>query len=427
MIPALVIAGLFVALAAGIPIGLAMLLVGTLGLYVVGGAPAILGIISSAPLSTITNYELISIPMFVLMAQLLVSSGVADELFETMKIWVGRARGGLAIATVLTGAGFAALSGSSTVSAATLASTSLPAMVTRGYDRRLACGVVAISGTLGMLIPPSLTLIFYSLLADQNIAKMLLSGIVPGIIVTILIVLTVQFLVFRDPSLAPRGTSYSAREKFAAARGVAPTMLIILLVTGSMYFGLATPGEASAIGALGAFCVAAARRGRSVRSFVAAVVSAVRTSAMILMILIGASVYGYALTLTRATQDIVAYIGGLDTDRYVIIALIILLKLVLGFFMDQFAILVLTVPIVVPIVIKLGFDPIWFGIILVLTAEVGMVSPPIGMNAYVITRFTGRPVEEVFSGVMPHIVVHLLAIIVFTMFPQIVTWLPSTM
>jgi len=427
MITAVLFGGLVLLLAAGMPIGFAMGLSGTIGLYLLGGMDTVTGVLATTPISTVSTYELLSIPMFILMAEFVIVSNIADELYDSMVIWVGRVRGGLAIATAFAGAGFGAICGSSTAGAATLASISLPAMMRHGYEQRLANGVVAISGTLAMLIPPALALVLYGLLTEISIGKLLMAGLVPGLLVTLLIVGTVMLLVWRDPSLAPVGQRYSMAEKVRSLRVVGPMLVLIMLVTGAIYAGLATPTESSSLGALGAFAIALLRGRLTVPLFGKAVANAARTAAMITMIILGAHVFGYALTMTRATQMFVDAIAGLPVNRYVIIALVLLLKLALGCFLDQVAILLLTVPIMVPLIRQLGFDPIWFGVVLVLTAEVGMVTPPVGMNCYIVARYTGRPVEEVFAGIVPHFVAHIGAIVFFTAFPIFVLWLPSTM
>jgi C4-dicarboxylate transporter, DctM subunit len=422
-----IVCSLLLLLVCGVPIGFAMGISGSIGLWLVGGADTLLGIISEVPISTVSTYELISIPMFVLMAEFVIASRIAEELYDAMVIWVGRTPAGLAVATALAGAGFGAISGSSTICAATLASTSLPAMIRHGYERRMANGVVAIAGTLGMLIPPSVALILYSILTDINVAKMLVAGVVPGLIITMVIILTVQYLVWRDPSRAPAGESFSWMQKLKALRATGPMLLLFAIVVGAIYAGLATPTEASSLGAVGAFAIATLRGNMSGPVLLRALTNATRTTAMITTILLGAHVFGYALALTQTTQAFVSAVASLDVNRYIVISLVILLKLILGFFLDQFAILILTVPIMVPLIIKLGFDPIWFGVVLVITAEIGMVTPPVGMNAFVIARYTGRPVEEVFAGVLPHVVAHLIAVVGFVAFPQLILWLPSTM
>ncbi len=427
MITAVALLALFAMLFFGTPVALALAISGALGLYLIGGASMLMGVLETTPLSTASSYEMITIPMFILMAEFVVLSGVADDLFEAAAAWVGRLRGGLAMATAIAGAGFGAISGSSTASAATLSSTTIPAMLRQGYEPKLATGVVAISGTLAMLIPPSIALVLYGIIADVNIGDLLIGGIIPGIIVTLAIVLTVAFLVWRDPSRAPAGAGFTLREKISRLRVVAPLLLLFLLVTGTIYSGVATPTEASGIGAFGAMLLAL-RAGRlGLDSGRKALLRAAEATCMILFIVLGAHVFGYFFTLTRTTHELVAFVGGLEVSRWVVLAIILVGYLILGCFMDQIAILILTVPVVLPVIKSLGFDPVWFGVVLVVTAEVGMVTPPLGLNAFVVARYTRRPLVEVFGGIVPHFWAHLLVIALFVVFPGLVTWLPSTM
>lgn len=423
----LVLATLFILLALGAPVGFAMGIAGGLGLWITGGPDMLLGILQTTPLTSVSSYELITIPMFLLMAELVLISGVADGLFRAAAAWIGRVPGGLGMATALAGAGFGAICGTSTASAATLSSTSLPAMLKQGYEPKLAAGVVAISGTLAMLIPPSVALVIYGLLAEVNIGKLLIGGVIPGLFVTAAIMLTVYILVWQEPSRAPRGPVVAFREKVRLLREVGPMLVLFGLVTGIIYTGIATPTEASAIGALGAF-VMALYRGRVDRvTMLHAFKRAAHSSCMIAMILLGAHIFGYFFTLTQVTQALVAWVGGLDVSRWVIITLILAGYIVLGSFMDQIAILVLTVPIVLPLIKSLGFDPLWFGVIKIVTAEVGMITPPIGLNCFIVSRYAQRPVVEVFHGTFPHFVAHLIVIAIMVMFPEIILWLPSRM
>jgi tripartite ATP-independent transporter DctM subunit len=427
MSTALMTLALFTLLIVGAPIGVALGLSGVIGLYSLRGMTDVAGILEQAPLSHLSRYELLTIPMFMLMGEFVVQSRIAERLFDAAVVWLGRVPGGLAIATALFGAGFGAISGSSVAGAATLASTSSPAMMTRGYEPRFANGVVAISGTLAMLIPPSIALILYALLTDLNTSKMLVAGLIPAVFIILVIVVTIWFLLWRKPSRAPQGRAYTWREKLAATNKVGPVVLLIVAVSASLYFGIATPVETSALGALAAFLIALSSGTMNRKVFVESVTKAARTSTMIGFILVGAAILGYAMTLTQTTQSIVHGIAGLHVNRYVIVALILLLKLVLGCFLDQSAILVLTVPIMVPVIMALGFDPIWFGVMVVVTAEVGMITPPIGLNVYIISRYTGRPAEEIFAGTWPHVVAHVVAIAILVAFPQIATFLPSRM
>lgn len=421
------LAVLFGLLFVGTPVALALAISGAIGLYSLGGVSMLLGILETTPMSSAGRYELITIPMFILMAEFVILSGVADDLFDAASAWIGRVRGGLAMATAVAGAGFGAISGSSTASAATLSSTTIPAMLRQGYEPRLACGVVAISGTLAMLIPPSIALVLYGIIADVSIGDLLIGGVVPGLLVTLAIILTVAVLVWQEPGRAPAGRSYSFKEKFSRLKVVGPLLFLFALVTGSIYAGVATPTEASGIGAFGAMLLAL-RAGRLTWSSArASLIRAGEASCMIVLIILGAHIFGYFFTLTRITQDLVAFVGALDISRWLIMALILFGYLVLGCFMDQIAILILTVPIVLPVVKALGFDPVWFGVIVVVTAEVGMVTPPLGLNVFVVARFTRRPLREIFAGVMPHIWAHLIVIAILCLFPALVLWLPSTM
>lgn len=418
---------MFGMLAIGMPVGFALVTSGSLGLLALGGPDMVLGVLDTSPLSSASGYELLTIPMFLLMAEFVIISGLADDLFKAAAAWVGRVPGGLGIATAFAGAGFGAISGSSTAAAATLSATSIPAMLKQGYEPKLAAGVVAISGTLAMLIPPSVALVLYGLIADVSIEQLLIGGVVPGLLVTLAISATVLVLVLLDPARAPRGRAYTMAEKLAVLRVVFPMIVLFGMVTGVLYLGVATPTEASALGAIGALGLAAWTGRLTPKAAAHALASAAYTSCMIVMIILGAKVFGYFLTLTQIPQMLVQTVAAIDTSRYVILSLILLGYLLLGCFMEQVAILILTVPIVLPLIKALGFDPVWFGVLVVVMAEVGLVTPPVGLNVFVVARYTGRPVGEIFAGVMPHVAAHLIVVALFVIFPQLILWLPSTM
>ena len=427
MVTALVISTLFGLLAIGTPVGFAMGISGCIGLYLVGGTAALFGILQTSSLSTVSSYELITIPMFLLLAEFVLVSGVADDLFKAAAAWVGRVPGGLGMATALAGAGFGAICGSSAASAATLSSTSLPAMLKQGYEPKMAAGVVAISGTLAMLLPTSIALVLYGILANVSISKLLISGILPAIVITITIMMTIYVLVYLDPSRAPRIRRTPLAEKLRMLKIVGPMLFLFAGVTGVIYTGIATPTEASAVGAFGAFLIAAMRGTLTVKNFGPVFWRAARSTCMISMILLGAHLFGYYFTLAQVPQGLIAWVGSLDVSRWLVIVFLLCGYIVLGSFMDQIAILVLTVPIVVPLIISLGFDPIWFGVIKIVTAEIGMVTPPVGLNCYIVARYADRPVTEVFQGVWPHFVAHLIALALLVAFPSISLWLPSRM
>ena len=427
MIATLITLLLFALLAMGMPVAFSLAVAGSIGLYWVGGLDVLTGVLTTTPLSTAGSYELISVPMFILMAEFVILSGVADSLFKAASTWVGRVPGGLAMATAIAGAGFGAISGSSTASAATLSSTTMPAMLKQGYKPQLAAGVVAISGTLAMLIPPSIALVLYGIIADVSIGQLLIGGVIPGILVTLTIMATVWVLVTLEPSSAPRGQAYTWRQKFNSLRVVGPMMMLFMAVTGVIYTGVATPTEASGLGAFGAF-VLALWEGKVNRTTLGkALTHAAHASCMIIMIIVCAKVFGYFFTLTQATQNIVAWVGALHVSPWVVMFFILTIFLLLGCVMDQVAILILTIPVVLPLVKSLGFDPVWFGVIVIVVAEVGLVTPPVGLNVFVVSRYAKRPLQEIFAGVWPHVFSHLLLLVVLVAFPSIILWLPSKM
>jgi tripartite ATP-independent transporter DctM subunit len=422
-----VLAGLFGLLAIGAPVGFAMLVAGSAGLLLVVGFDGLIGLLETAPLTISGAYEFITIPLFLLMAEFILLSGMADDLFKAAAAWVGRLRGGLGMATALAGALFGAVCGTSTATAAALSATSLPAMIKQGYEPSLAAGVVAISGTLAMLIPPAVAMVIYGLLANVSIRQLLAAGFLPAAVVMLTIMATVYVLAWRRPEDAPRAPPVPLREKIAMLRVVGPLLLLIGSVMGVIYTGAATPTEAAAIGAFMGFLLLWHSGRLTLGRLSRALLRAAHGSAMIMVILLGASVFGYYFALTQVTQHLVAFVASLDVSRWVILAVVLCGYIMLGSFMDQIAILVLTIPVVVPLMVSLGFDLVWFGVVKIVTAEIGMITPPIGLNCYVVARYANRPVGEVFRGTLPHFAAHLIAITILVAFPGISLWLPGLM
>jgi tripartite ATP-independent transporter DctM subunit len=420
---------LFLLIGMGIPLAFALGAAGCIGVWLIGGFAPMLSFLATTPVTTASTYELMTIPMFVLMAEFVIVSGVAEELFDTIDAWTRNLRGGLGISTVLTGAGFSSICGSSAAAAATLASTAIPQMRRHGYEMRLATGLTAIVGTLSSMIPPANGLIIYGVLSGADLGKLLIAGIVPGLIGVIVLTLTLQILIRRNPALISRNPEPQPplRERIRMLTRVLPMTLLFLLIVGVMYFGIGTPTEASAMGAVGAMLITVQRRRLTPASLLKALRGTARISVMITMVITGALLFGYFLTMSQATQSLTTMIAGLPTSPWVIIALLLAIKLVLGCFMDQVALLVLTVPITLPIVVQLGFDPIWYGIMLALTSEIGLVTPPIGLNVYIVSRYADVPVDSVFRGVFPFMASMLLYLVVLTAFPAITLWLPGLM
>lgn len=420
------IATLIILLVIGLPVALSLLVSGAIGLYLVGGLDSLVGMLGTTPLDSIQGYELATIPMFILMANFIIASGISDDMFNAARTWMGRTPGGLAHATAITGALFGAISGSSTAAAATLSSTSIPGMLKQGYSPKLATGVAAISGTLAMLIPPSVAMILYALLADLSVGKMLIAGIIPGIVVTFTIMATVLFLVWRNPDHAPAAQQYTIAEKVASLRSAWTFLVLFVMVTVTIYTGIATPTEASAFGALGSFLLALRRR-PPLGVFLEALRATAVTSCMIAFIIIGALIFGYFLTFTQITQSLVSALSNSSIPPWIIMLLVLLMYLILGCFMDMVAMLILTIPVVYPLMTALGYDPMWLAVVTIVMGEIGMVTPPLGLNVFVISKYTNMPVAEVFKGTFPHVIAHLIAVALLILFPSLVTWLPNTM
>lgn len=418
---------LFALLLARVPVGIAIGLSGAAGLLLLGGPDTVLGFLQTTPYTAASTYTLAAIPLFILMAQLVLKSGVTTELFDAARVWVGRVPAGLGVATTTTGATFAAVSGSSTAAAAALASTTIPEMERQHYDSRLAGGLVAVVGTLAAMVPPSIILVFYAILAEVSVGQMLVAGLVPGLLVTLTIIIVTLVIVRRSPERAPAGVRYTLAEKVRTVPVLGPVALLFLLVVGSIYFGLTTPTESAGLGVAGALVIGLARRRLDLSRIREALLETLTSTAMILLIISSAYLFGYFMTLTGVTVTLVDAIGGLAAPPLVVFALIAVVYLVLGAFLDQLAILALTVPVVLPLIEQLGFDPIWFGVVVILIAEIGLVTPPLGMNVFIVSTSTGRPSEEIFVGVLPYVAGLLVLVVLLSLAPQVVLWLPETM
>lgn len=409
------------------PVGFALAIAGFVGIWWLGGSGSALGILESSFYSSISYFEFITIPLFILMGNFLLISGVADDLFKAMTIWMGRLTGGLAMATAISGAGFGAVSGSSTAAAATLASTSLPAMTEAGYRSSLASGVVAVSGTLAMLIPPSVGIIFYGIISGTSISGLLIGAILPATLVTLSILVTIQTWILLKPDSAPKGVKYSFKEKLLSIRSVYPFVFLFLIVSGSIYMGYATPVEASALGALGALVLVIISGKFTVSTMYKAFYETALVTGMLALIVMGAQVFGYFVSLSNISQELMAFILALDITPVVFMVVILGIFLILGCFLDLISILVLTVPVLLPIVNGMGIDPIWFGVLAIIVIEIGLITPPIGMNAFVVSKYTKTGIYDIFKGCAPFVLGQLIVVGLLLAFPTIVTLLPEMM
>ena len=416
---------LFALMAVRVPIGVAMGLVGVGGFAgVVGWGPA-LNLLSQSPIASITDFNLTLIPFFVLMGVLATNSGMSSELFRAGRAWLGGFKGGLGLASVGACGGFAAICGSSVATAATMTKIAYPEMKQAGYSDAAATGIIAAGGTVGILIPPSVVLAIYGFMTETDIGTLFIAGIVPGILAVLMYMLTVRVWYGRQ---LPAAEPFSLREGLAALRGVWAVGLLFIAVILSIYFGIVTATEAAAMGALITAIIGPARRRLTMTSLLDSLVEALRTSVSIYVVLIGATLFGYFLAVTQVPQEMTAFLTDLGAGRYGTLVLILLLFLVMGCFLDAMAMIILMIPIVFPVIVELGFDPVWFGIIIVMTVELGLITPPVGMNVYVINSIAHRvSLVTIFRGVLPFVTVDVLRLILLIAFPAVVMFLPNSM
>ena len=408
------------------PVAFAMALVGFVGFAFLTGPEAALNLLGIDIYDQFSSYPLSVIPMFILMGTFAFASGISRRLYRTAYAWIGHRRGGLTVATVFACAGFGAICGSSTATAATMGKIALPEMKKYKYDDTLATGTVAAAGTLGILIPPSTVLIVYGILTEQSIGKLFVAGILPGILLSILFAATVVYLCWRKPAIGPPGIPSSWREKFKALTGIIEALLLFILAIGGLFLGWFSPPQAGAIGAGGALLIGLARRQLNWQTFIEAVKDGLATSCMVIFIITGAVIFGHFMAVSRIPFMLADWLGGLPIHRMAVMGLIVLIYFLGGFFMDSMGLIVVTIPIFFPIVEKLGFDPIWFGVIIVLTGEMGVITPPVGVNVFVIKGIAPDiPLEKIFRGIFPFLLALVLFTILLTIFPQIATFLPN--
>ncbi len=419
---------LFVLMLLRVPVGMAMGLVGVSGFgYIVGGWPA-LKMVGQTSMRTVTDYTFGVIPMFLLMGAFVSNSGMSRELFRAANSFLGHLRGGLGIATIAACGGFAAISGSSVATAATFSTVAYPEMRRYGYPQSFATGVIAAGGTLGAMLPPSTVLAVYGIITEQDIGKLFIAGILPGLLAASMYMCTVAIIGFVRPDFLPRTPRHSWKERIAGLRDIWAMLLLFVFVIGGLYGGLFTPTEAGGMGAGGAFLIGLLR-GRLDRAEIRrSLLQATRTGAAVFTVLIGALLFGYFLTVTQTPQKVTEFLTGLGIGRYGILALIMLMYLVLGCLMDALAMVILTVPIIFPVIVHLGFDPIWFGVIIVMTVELGLIHPPVGMIVFVIKSVVQDvSFATIFKGVLPFILTDLIRLVILIAFPIIALWLPSHM
>jgi tripartite ATP-independent transporter DctM subunit len=420
---------LFALMLLRVPVGIAMGFVGVAGFgYLNGDYWPALKLLAQSPMRTATSAEFAVIPLFLLMGAFASASGMSRELFRAANSFLGHMRGGLGIATVAACGAFAAICGSSVATAATFSKVAYPEMRAHGYPQSFATGVIAAGGSLGIMIPPSTVFAVYGLITEQDIGKLFIAGIVPGLLAVGMYIVTINIIGLVRPDFLPTGERSDWRARINSLRDIWAVILLFVFVIGGIYTGVFTTTEAAGCGAGGAFIIAVVRRKLSWDAFWKSCIETVRTTAAVFTILIGALIFGYFLTITQTPQKLTAFLTGLGLGSYGVLVLIMLMYLLLGCIMDAMAMIILTIPIVFPVIKALGFDPIWFGVIIVMTVELGLIHPPVGMNVFVIKSVVKDvKLSTVFYGVMPFVLTDICRLAILIAFPILALWLPSHM
>lgn len=408
-------------------IGLAMALVGFAGLLYLQGFKQAFGVLGTVPYETVAYYPMAALPLFILMGAVVGNTSIGENLYYSVYKWLGGLRGGLASATVVACAIFASVTGSSATGTILMSKVAMPQMKKYGYDEAIASGCIASAGTMGILIPPSMGFILYGILTEQSIGKLFMAGFLPGILLTILFILAITIITLIRPESAPAGPKTAFREKIVSLKKIWHVVILFFVVLGGIYGGIFTPTEAGAIGAFGAFIIVLITRQLTWKIFVETIKEAGTTTAMIFLIVIGAFIFMKFLGISKLPLTIVKIIENLHLSKYIIFVGIIILYIILGMFLEVYSAVTFTIPIIYPIITTLGFDPIWFGVIIVLVIEMGLITPPVGMNAFILSGMTGVPLETVFKGIVPFFIAILICIFLITIYPEIALFLPRTM
>lgn len=425
------VALLIVLLLLNMPVAFALGIIGA-GIILWGSGLNGLYILASTSWSGWGNFLLIAIPLFILMAAFLEGSGVADDLYEAIHKWMGPIRGGLAMGTILICTVFAAMSGTSSLGTLSMGVIALPSMLKRKYDEKLGIGAVAAGGTLGILIPPSLGMIFFGYLANVSIGKLFIAGIIPGLVLSLMFVGYIAIKCYRNPNMGPpvsREERYTIKQKLMSLKSVIVPVLLVLLVLGLIYSGVATPTEAAGIGAFGAF-LSVIIYGRLTWNLVKkSLMTTLRITSMVGFLVLGAQLFTQALVFMGSTEFVVETVNGLGVNRWVILVGTQLILIFLGFFMDGLGIMIITIPIFMPLITSLGFDPLWFGILFTVNMEMAYLTPPFGLNLFYMKMITPDTVAigDIFKSVVPYITIMIIAMVLLMIFPQMALWLPGKM
>jgi tripartite ATP-independent transporter DctM subunit len=418
---------LIIFLFCGMWLGFAMGFIGFLGLVYIVGFDGAVKTLATIPYTTMAFYPISALPLFVLMGVVVGAAGLSTDLYDTAHKWFGRLPGGLAISTVFASGGFAAITGSSAAAVVTLGSVALPEMKKFHYSERLAAGTIAAGGTLGILIPPSLGFILYAILTEESIGRLFMAGLIPGILEVLFYTATILILCWNNPMMGPRGPKTELREKVYSLKNTWPVILLFVLIIGGIYRGVFTPTEAGAIGAFGSMVIVAVMGRANAYSLSNNIIEALRLTGMIFVLVLGAFIFKHFLALSKLPFLLSDFVTSIAISRYTALLAIILLYIILGMFLEIFSSIVLTVPILYPTVIALGFDPIWFGVLMVRVMEIGLITPPIGMNVFMLSGVSGTPLITIFRGIVPFLIADFFHVALLIAVPQLSLWLPNTM
>ena len=416
---------LFVLFLMGFEIGFAMGLAGFVGFAAIVNVDAALNLVAKDVYNVLSSYGLTVIPLFVFMGQVGASGGIARNLYDSAFKFMGHVPGGLAVGTVAAATLFKAICGSSPATAATFASIAVPEMDRYGYDKRLSCGTVSTVGTLGVLIPPSVVLIIYGILTETSIGRLFLAGIVPGLIIAATFAVTLIGWCVMDPTMGPKGEKSTWKERFASLPPVILVLIVFLVVVGGLMMGYFTPTEAGSVGTFAVLILTIAKKDMNLKRFIQAIIETLRIGCMILFLVAGATILGHFFAVTRTPFMVAEWLGGLNVGGFWVIMIIMVVFLIGGSFIEDLAFLILATPIFLPVVLKLGYDPVWFGVVVSVITMIGIIIPPVAINVFVVSGVTRVPVSLIYKGVYPFIAGMSICLIVFILFPQISLWLPN--